>query len=170
MAAGTHVMDIVDFLNRHGLHTTLSKQGEIALCFTVESNSDDDQLNLDIFLDDQLVQQVTAVREPRRIKLSIPDDPAQHLLRMVMSGKSWQHTQQDHQGHIINDAVITVGDMIIDDTDITNLFYKFGIYHHDFNGNAQVQYQVPWHGVMGCNGTVLFGFRTPYYDWLLETM
>ena len=66
--------------------------------------------------------------------------------------------------------MLIVNNVILDDMDITDLFYDQGIYYHNFNGNALLEYQVPFHGKLGCNGTVLFTFHTPYYPWLLEHM
>ena len=142
----------------------------IKIQFDIESTDADCALALEVFLDDQLQVRHDHVQK-QTVILDLDDSvAAEHELRLEMSGKTWAHTQIDQQGNIIKDAALKISDVSIDEIDSTGLFYTQGIYFHDFNGNALVKYQVPFDGVMGCNGTVLFKFKTPYYQWILENL
>lgn len=143
----------------------------IKIQFDIEATDPECPLGIEAFLSDQSRFRQDHVQQKETVVINLDDAVvAEHELRIEMSGKTWAHTQIDQQGNIIRDAALKITNLQIDEIDSTDLFYTQGIYFHDFNGNALVKYQVPFDGVMGCNGTVLFKFNTPYYHWLLEHM
>jgi hypothetical protein len=162
-------MDIIDLINKHGLN--MDPMGVIKLRFDVTPSHSDVPLGLEVFLDDVSQFRSDHVQQKQTIEIALDDSLVQpHQIKICMWGKTWQHTQMDDQGTITQDAMLVVNHVIMDDIDITDLFYNLGIYYHNFNGNALLEYQVPFNGDIGCNGTVLFDFCTPYYPWLLEMM
>ena len=162
-------MDIVDLINRHGLNPARSAD-DITLEITVSSTANHSDMGITITVDQGQPQIISGIQGTHHVQFALADTAADHQLRIELWGKTWQHTQQDAGGVIIRDDVVTVDRVLIAGTDITAVMLERGIYYHNFNGNARVNYQVPWHGMMGCNGTMDFDFRTPYYDWLLETI
>jgi len=127
-------------------------------------------LGFEVLLNDQSVFRLQQVSEQCRVSIDIEDqDGATQTLKFVMSGKTTEHTKVDDQGNITHDAVLTISNPIIDDIDIGQLLTEQSEYTHDFNG-TQDSVKDKFFGAMGCNGTVLFEFTTPFYLWLLENM
>ena len=164
-------MDIIDLINKHGLTPDAVGTGMIKLRFDIAPTNGDLPLGIEVFLSDVSQFRSEHVQQKHTIELMIDDSQTvEHQVRIVMWGKTQQHTKINEQGIITQDAMLIVNNVILDDMNITDLFYNQGIYYHNFNGNALLEYQVPFHGELGCNGTVLFKFHTPYYPWLLEHM
>jgi hypothetical protein len=90
-------------------------------------------------------------------------------LRIVLQGKTLDHTQIDADGNIVKDATLQISNVVIDEIDINQLFLDKCVYTHNFNG-TQPEIADTFHGVAGCNGTISFEFSTPIYLWLLENM
>lgn len=97
------------------------------------------------------------------------NDPGQHVLSIVMSGKTAEDTKIGADGSILQDAVVTLSDVHFDEINIDKLLYQHARYQHDFNGSGSVV-QDQFYGTMGCNGTVTFEFSSPVYVWLLENV
>jgi hypothetical protein len=100
---------------------------------------------------------------------AMSDDDGEHQLRVVMSGKTAEHTQINQAGDITKDATLKISAVTIDGIDVNQLFLDRCVYTHDFNG-TQPKIKDTFHGVAGCNGTIAFEFTTPIYLWLLENM
>lgn len=90
-----------------------------------------------------------------------------HTIEIDMWGKLPEHTKLDEQGHIIQDRVIKITNVVLGRQDITGIFSRRSRYHHDYNGTGQSG-DHDFHGIMGCNGTVRFEFESPHRIWLLE--
>ncbi len=100
---------------------------------------------------------------------ALDDSDGEHELRVVMKHKQLSHTQIDQDGHIVQDAVLTLSDVAFDDIQLGQLLSDLSVYSHDFNG-TQTQSQYRFYGDMGCNSTVSLKFSTPVYLWLLSVM
>ena len=127
-------------------------------------------LGFEVLLNDKSVFKLEHVTESCRVSVDINDeDNATQKLQFVMTGKTTEHTKVDDQGTITSDAMLSIGNVLIDDIDINLLLNDKSEYAHDFN-STQPEIKDKFYGNMGCNGTITFEFTTPFYLWLLENM
>ena len=141
----------------------------VQISFDVETSDAACPLGIQIWLDDSLLLDCPHVQEKIAFVHDISDDDGEHRLRVVISGKTADHTQVDDQGNIIKDATLQISAVTIDGIDVNQLFLEKCVYTHDFNG-TQSEIEDTFHGIAGCNGTIAFEFTTPIYLWLLEHM
>ena len=141
----------------------------VQISFDVETSDSECPLGIQIWSNDSLLVDHPHVKEKIAFAHDISDDDGEIQLRIVMSGKTADHTRVDDQGNIIKDATLQLSAVTIDGIDINQLFLEKCVYTHDFNG-TQPEIQDTFHGVAGCNGTIVFEFTTPIYLWLLENM
>ena len=126
-------------------------------------------LGVQVWLDDSLLLDQAHVTQKIAFAHAMSDDDGEHQLRVVMSGKTAEHTQINQAGDITKDATLKISAVTIDGIDVNQLFLDRCVYTHDFNG-TQPKIKDTFHGVAGCNGTIAFEFTTPIYLWLLENM
>ena len=126
-------------------------------------------LGLTIYIDQTVLFQIDHVKESVKFETTVETEEGAHELRIVMSGKTNEHTQTDEQGNITKDVFLTVNNFVLEDLDTSAIFTDHAKYHHNFNGNGADTVD-KFYGDMGCNGTVSLAFSTPIYLWLLENM
>jgi len=126
-------------------------------------------LGFEAWLDDQIMFDISSVRQSTEISISVPDEDAEHVLKLVLKGKCADHTTVDSDGNILSDSVLTISDMAFDGIPLGQIVYDNTIYTHDFNGSSH-SIEDQFFGIMGCNGAVTLKFSTPIYLWLLENM
>ena len=141
----------------------------VQISFDVETSDAECPLGIQIWLDDSLLLDCPHVQEKIAFAHDMSDDDGEHQLRVVILGKTADHTQIDEQGNIIKDATLQISAVTIDGIDVNQLFLDRCVYTHDFNG-TQSEIEDTFHGIAGCNGTIAFEFTTPIYLWLLEHM
>ena len=141
----------------------------VQISFDVETSDAECTLGVQVWLDDSLLLDNPHVQEKIAFAHGISDDDGEHQLRIVILGKTADHTKIDNQGNIIKDATLQISAVTIDSIDVNQLFLEKCVYTHDFNG-TQPEIADTFHGVAGCNGTIVFEFTTPIYLWLLENM
>ena len=141
----------------------------VQISFDVETSDVECPLSVQVWLDDSLLLSNTHVKQKIVFAHDMSDDDGEHQLRIVISGKTADHTQIDDQGNIIKDATFQISTVTIDGIDVNQLFLDRCVYTHDFNG-TQPEIEDTFHGIAGCNGTIVFKFTTPIYLWLLENM
>ena len=141
----------------------------VKISFDIETSDAECPLGVEIWLDDAVLLATNHVQEKIAFAHDMSDDDGEHKLRIVISGKTWDHTQVDDQGNIIKDAFLQLSAVTIDGIDVNQLFLGKCVYIHNFN-NTQSEIADTFHGVAGCNGTISFAFSTPIYLWLLENM
>lgn len=141
----------------------------VQISFDVETSDSECPLGIQIWFNDSLLVDHTHIKEKIAFVHSMSDDDGEHRLRIVISGKTADHTQVDDQGNIIKDATLQISAVTIDGIDVNQLFLDKCVYTHDFNG-TQLEIEDTFHGIAGCNGTIVFEFTTPIYLWLLENM
>ena len=128
------------------------------------------ELGVEVWLNETCVYQSHHVTETYHFRHDINDDEEiTRRLKIVMTGKMPDHTQLDHDGNIVKDAMLGIHNITLDEINIDQIFYKIATYQHDFNGNGD-KLTHKFFGHMGCNGVVKFEFATPGYIWLLENM
>lgn len=96
-------------------------------------------------------------------------DEAERTIKLVMRGKTEEHTKIDEQGNIVQDAYIEISNMFLDEIALGFEITDKIVYTHDFNGTKNPVEQ-KFHGIMGCNGELTLKFRTPVYLWILENL
>jgi hypothetical protein len=128
------------------------------------------KLGVEVWLDETCVYQTDHVTETYHFRHDINDDEEiTRRLKIVMTGKMPDHTQLDHDGNIVKDAMLGIHNITMDEINIDLIFYKIATYQHDFNGTG-VKGSHKFFQHMGCNGTIEFKFATPGYLWLLENI
>jgi hypothetical protein len=142
----------------------------VQISFDVETSDAECPLGIQIWLNDLLLADHPHVKEKIAFAHDMSDDDdSKCQLRIVMYGKTADHTQVDDQGNIVKDATLQISAVTIDGIDVNQLFLDRCVYTHDFNG-TQPKIEDTFHGMAGCNGTIVFEFTTPIYLWLLENM
>lgn len=139
------------------------------ISFDIDTSDASARIGIAVWLDDVPVFQTDHLTELTRIDHTVLDDNRERELRIIVSGKTQDHTKVDEQGTIIKDVVIHINNITIDNIDITQLFNEKCVYTHNFNG-TQPEIQDTFYGSAGCNGTIGLKFTTPIYLWLLENM
>ena len=139
------------------------------ISFDVETSDADCLLGLEIWLDNTLLLKNNHVQDKITFVHDMSDDDGDYELRVVLTGKTSDHTQVDEAGTIIKDATLAISNFEIDGLDVNQLFFEKCVYTHDFNG-TQPEIADNFFGIAGCNGTISFRFSTPIYLWLLENM
>jgi len=138
--------------------------------FEISSTDTAVALGIQVWIDDVCVHQHSHVTETYHVRHEINDDEEKsHQLKIVLTGKTAEHTQLDDDGNITKDAMLSIRDMTFDGINIDKLVHTLATYQHDFNG-TQSQCLDEFFGDMGCNGSVTLEFTTPSYLWLLEHM
>ena len=141
----------------------------VKISFDIETSDAECPIGIEIWLDDTVLLSNNHVQEKIAFDYNIGDDDGEHELRVVLTGKTADHTKVDEAGNIVKDATLQISNVVIDDIDINQLFLEKCVYTHNFNG-TQPEIADTFHGVAGCNGTISFEFSTPIYLWLLENM
>ena len=141
----------------------------VKISFDIETSDAECPIGIEIWLDDAVLLTNNHVQEKIAFDYNIGDDDGEHELRVVLTGKTADHTKVDEAGNIVKDATLQISNVVIDDIDINQLFLEKCVYTHNFNG-TQPEIADTFHGVAGCNGTISFEFSTPIYLWLLENM
>ena len=138
--------------------------------FEISSTDAAVELGIQVWIDDLCVHQHSHVTETYQFRHEIDDDEEKsHELKIVMTGKTVEHTQLDDDGNITKDAMLSIRGIALDGINIDKLVHTLATYQHDFNG-TQPQCSDKFFGHMGCNGSVILEFTTPSYLWLLEHM
>ena len=103
------------------------------------------------------------------VEIFCDDSLSKNVLELCLEDKQPSHTEIGVNGEIIKDSTVKFSNFIIDEVEISGLITKLSKYHHNFNGNGPDATDV-FYSEMGCNGTVVFEFGSPFYLWLLENM
>lgn len=142
------------------------------ISFDLDTTDPDAALGFEFWVDQQLVADISHVKESQHFQYSFEDsaDQSLHKMKLVLKNKTWDHTKIDDQGNILKDAQLKITQIKFDDIELGQIFSELAQYHHqnnDPNGNTVVD---KFYTYMGCNGVVSLDFSTPIYLWLLESM
>jgi hypothetical protein len=138
------------------------------ISFTVDSTNGSVPIGFEAWVDDVCYFTTDHVEGPTEVSFDISDDDAEHVLRLIMRGKTEAHTSMDENG-IVTDVMLTVKKITFDEIELGHTFTEQAVYRHDFNG-SQDPIDDQFFGDMGCNGEVSLKFTSPIYLWLLEKM
>lgn len=139
------------------------------ITFDVCSTSRSKILGVEVIFDNQLIYNNNHFIGTDLIKVELPNDEAEHVLKIVLKNKTSEYTVLDPLGAIVQDANFIIENIKFDDIDIGHNILQLATYTHDCNGTAQLK-EHKFYGEMGCNGTVELKFATPISLWLLEHM
>jgi hypothetical protein len=139
------------------------------ITFSVSTTNSQAKLGFETWLDDQKIVDIDHVQESTEISIPVPNQDAEHVLKLVLKGKCADHTTVDSDGEIVSDAMLTIADLAFDGIKLGQIVCNQATYAHDFNGSGE-PVENHFFGNMGCNGTVSLKFSTPIYIWLLENM
>ena len=141
----------------------------IPLEFDIANSNADSALGVRVVLDGVTLYDNSHLTQTHHVQHDISDEDAEHELMIEMYGKKPEHTKITETGDIVQDALITIGNVYLDSIDINQIVLNLAQYHHDFNG-SQAPTVDRFFGSMGCNGQIRLKFTTPIYLWLLENM
>lgn len=139
------------------------------ITFDVRSTSTTRTLGLEVLLDSTVVYNNDSFISAETIQVELPEDPAEHALKIILKNKTADHTVLDTLGAIVQDACVHVENIQFDGVDIDYDVLQSITYTHDCNGTDQLK-EHKFYSIMGCNGTVELKFTTPIALWLLERM
>jgi len=141
----------------------------IKISLDVVNRSQHHNLGIELWIDKQKFFDNSISPGKHHIVHDFQAADGEHVLRAVLKNKTTEHTRVDQSGNIIEDALIHLGNIMLDEIDVTQLVYQLSQYVHDGNGSKTIAVY-PFYGDMGCNGRVQLSFQSPVYLWLLENM
>jgi hypothetical protein len=137
----------------------------------ISANADCEDIRLEVYINDTSIFQTTAQQTIQTIIYDIDEDPADHELKLVMSGKTSKHTIVDNNDQITSDIFFIINRLEFEELDMTELFClgRRSRHKHSFN-STQPEFDDEFYGQIGCNGTVFMPFSTPIYLWLFDNI
>jgi hypothetical protein len=130
------------------------------------ANVDCTDIMLEVYINNTNIFKTTAQQKIQTIVYDIDEDPADHELKLVMSGKNSKHTVVDTNGQITSDVFFIINRLEFEELDMKEVFCQgYKGYTHSFN-SAQPEFLDEFYGIIGCNGRIEFKFSTPIYLWL----
>jgi hypothetical protein len=141
----------------------------IKISLDVVNRSQHHNLGIELWIDKQKFFDNSISPGKHHIVHDFQAADGEHVLRAVLKNKTTEHTRVDQSGNIIEDALIHLGNIMLDEINVTQLVYQLSQYVHDGNGHETIAVH-PFYGDMGCNGRVQLSFQSPVYLWLLENM
>jgi hypothetical protein len=132
------------------------------------ANKDCADIVLEVYCDNKKISEYPAQAVKQTIGIELAENPADHVLSLVMRGKNRTHTRVDNLGQIIDDVYIVIDRLEFEELDMREIFCQGQLcYTHSFNQD-QPAILDEFYGFIGCNGTVDIKFSTPIFLWLNE--
>jgi hypothetical protein len=132
------------------------------------ANKDCADIVLEVHCNNKKISEYQALAVKQTVCVELDEDPADHVLRLVMRGKNQTHTVFDDQDQITDDVFIVIDRLEFEELDMREIFCQGQLcYTHSFNQN-QPAILDEFYGLIGCNGTVDIKFFTPIFLWLNE--
>ena len=145
------------------------------ISFDLTSSDYDCGLGFEVFYNNKQILNIDHCRSSTMLAFTLDAEEGDQELKFIMKNKTMDHTTVGENGQIVKDACLNISNFTINSAELTvpmKLGYTFleqCKYYHDFNG-SQDPVVVEFYGDMGCNGTIVFLFRSPVYIWILETV
>jgi hypothetical protein len=141
----------------------------IDISFDLTSSDYDCGLGFEIFYNNKQILNLNHVASDTPVAFTLDAEEGDQELKFIMKNKTMDHTTVDENGQIVKDACLNISNFYIENVELGHTFLEQCKYHHDFNGNQDPVVD-KFYGDMGCNGTLIFLFRSPVYIWILETI
>ena len=137
----------------------------------ISANNDCADIILEVYINDNKIFRSTAQTQMQTITYDLSEDPADHELKLIMSGKNLTHTTVDADGQITRDTFFTINRLEFEELDMHEVFClgRRSWHRHSFN-STQPEFNDEFYGTLGCNGTVVIPFSTPIFLWLSENL
>jgi len=97
-------------------------------------------------------------------------DTTNHELTFILDNKTENHTILDDNDIIIEDAMITVENILFDNINMLPVVGNFATYYHSFNSSENEIITDVFHDNIGFNGKIVIPFTTPIHPWLLTIL
>lgn len=148
--------------------TILDHRINMHLELEFSANTDCSDIVFEVYLNDSKIFESTALTQAQIVACDIDETPADHVLKLVMSGKNRRHTQIDSAGEIVSDIYFQINRLEFEELDMSEIFcLGKPCYSHSFN-SSNPEFVDEFYGQLGCNGTVCIEFFTPIHLWLLD--
>lgn len=141
----------------------------IKLSLDLINESECNDLSIELLIDNQIFYKNKIIPGTQKLEHELNIEEGEHEFNILLSGKTFDHTQVDEAGNIINDVLINVTNIEFDEINIDQIISEQAVYTHDNNGTAELL-EHKFFGSLGCNGIVTLKFTSPFYLWLLENM
>lgn len=142
---------------------------EVFVSLEITGSQDCNEVITEVLLDGKLIVAGACSISSLKADFYISDDPRDHSLEIILSGKLPKHTQVGADGMIVNDVALTITKFEIENIDMIPIFCNGrACYTHSFNKPTGVSMQDEFYNYMGYNGTVRFDFYTPIYLWMCD--
>ena len=137
----------------------------------ISANANCADIMLDVYINGINIFQTTAQQKIQTIIYDIDEDPADHELKLIMSGKTSEHTIVDNNDQITSDIFFIINRLEFEEIDMKEVFClgQRSRHRHSFN-SVQPEFDDEFYGEIGCNGTVFMPFSTPIYLWLANNL
>ena len=135
----------------------------VQISFDVETSDSECPLGIQVWLNDSLLLDNPHVQEKIAFAHDMSDDDGENQLRIVISGKTADHTQIDDQGNILKDMCIKLINITVDGLSCSPEY----VYHH-INLHTDLG-QVVQSNYWGFNGYVELNFDyANSFFWALD--
>jgi hypothetical protein len=133
----------------------------------ISANTDCNDIVLEVYVDHTKLFQSVAQTQIQTITYNLTEESAEHELKLIMSGKTSEHTIVDANGQITCDIFFIINRLEFEELDMRELFClgRRSRHRHNFN-SSWPEFDDEFYGNIGCNGTVFIPFSTPIYLWL----
>jgi hypothetical protein len=127
-------------------------------------------LNVKIVLNGQVVSSTNVV-EKVSLQCNIPsDENREHIIELVVSGKTKHHTIVDETGNVVSSTELLVNNFRFDGINIDSIVLTNSLpYIHNYNDTGDTVVE-KFYDTIGCNGKIILAVATPIHLWLLENM
>lgn len=99
-------------------------------------------------------------------ELDLPD--GDHIFKFEIEFKNESNTKVDGNNNVIEDTLATIKSLQLNDIELLPLIYHGNIQKYYINNQKDNTLEKVLE--LGFNGTWEFKFKTPVYDWLLESL
>ena len=120
-------------------------------------------------IDDRDIEYDCTGQKHITIKKKINLSGSEHKLVLKISGKNEENTKVDKDKNIVDDTIITIKSIKINDIELMPLLYHTEGFQ-TFYINGQKDQTLTKLTEIGHNGLWEFRFKTPIYDWMLESL
>jgi len=120
-------------------------------------------------IDDRVINVDVSGSRSTIIKKTVKLANDDHTLFLEISGKNDANTIVDDNGNVIESSLIFIKSFSLNEIELLPLLYhgdKFQTFYINNNPNQCINKLTE----IGFNGTWKFNFKTPLYEWLLESL
>jgi hypothetical protein len=119
-------------------------------------------------IDDRIINVDISGKQEITIKKKINLQNADHKLHIEVANKNESNTIVDENFNVVQDSLVTLTSIELNEIEVLPLIYHSSIQSFYINNQKdQILHKIV---ELGHNGTWEFCFKTPIYDWMLESL